>query len=231
MDISTTEYEQQRTVFQLCEWINQKLKEFEQTPEFDEDYFERRGRNVKQLLEEAIPTARLGLYFWRPWREVNVTCLVGSHPYDATIHVQDVTQQETIHVEVTTIETEQSAMERQKLAREGFVSPGVKAWREGRMIRQAEPEMVDFDEESTRIVNHIFERFRIKAQREDDAQTAILVYVHNTFPPLSTPYRHELIQKTRGYLIDHQPTLYGVYYCYDPELGIDGLRNKKIRLM
>ncbi len=226
MDISTTEYEQQRTVFQLCEWINQKLRELAQRPEFEALCFERKGQNVKQLLEEAVPTARLGLYFWRAWREVYVTCLSGSQSYDAILHIQDPRQQETIRVEVTTIETEQSTMERQRLAREGVIWRSAKTWREGRTIRQGDPEIVDFDEESTRIINHIHDRFRVKAEREDDAQTAILVYVYNTFPPLSTSYRQELVEKTRGYLLDHQPTLYGVYYCYDPELGIDGVRNR-----
>jgi hypothetical protein len=71
MNISNSEYEKPRSVFQLCEWINSKLRNLKQDPAFEELYSERRGKNIKKLLEEAVPSARLGLYLWRPWRDVS----------------------------------------------------------------------------------------------------------------------------------------------------------------
>lgn len=62
MNISNSEFERPRSVFQLCEWITSKLRELEKSPAFEELYFERRGQNVKKLLEEAVPVARLGLH-------------------------------------------------------------------------------------------------------------------------------------------------------------------------
>jgi len=70
MNIPAPEYEQHRSVFQLCDWINSKLRALENVSGFEERYFERRGENIKKLLEEAVPVAYLGLSFWRPWRDI-----------------------------------------------------------------------------------------------------------------------------------------------------------------
>ena len=96
MDISNSEYEQPRSIFQLCDWINSKLHDLEQVDNFEERYFERKGENIKKLLEEAVPVARLGLYFWRPWRDISVTCLADNQPHDAEITLQDPHETETI---------------------------------------------------------------------------------------------------------------------------------------
>ena len=223
MDIPSHEYTQRGSLFQHCDWINQKLRDLEATPEFYESYFERKGLNIKRLLEEAVPVAYLGLYFWRAWRDIFVTCLANNEPHDAVIELHDPTSQKDVQVEVTNVETKETTLRCQALARDGIVSFTGRVWREGRTIR-TEPEMVDVDEECERILGAAFERFRVKAERERDPQTAILVYV-NTYCLLPARHRHELIERTRRYLIQHQPTLYGVYYCYHLDLGIDGLRN------
>ncbi len=63
MNIPAPEYEQHRSVFQLCDWINSKLRALENVSGLEERYFERRGENIKKLLEEAVPVAYLGLSF------------------------------------------------------------------------------------------------------------------------------------------------------------------------
>jgi hypothetical protein len=223
MDITPLEYTQRRSLFQHCDWVNQKLRDLETTPKFYESYLERKGLNIKRLLEEAVPVAYLGLYFWRAWRDIFVTCLASNEPYDAVVELHDPRSEQRVQVEVTTIETEETTLRRQALAREGIAFLTGRAWREGRTIR-TEPEVVDVDEECGRILEIAFERFRTKAERERDPETAILVYV-NTYRLLPAWHRHQLIERTRLYLLQHQPMLYGVYYCYHPELGVDGLRN------
>jgi hypothetical protein len=223
MNISNSEYEKPRSVFQLCEWINSKLRNVEQESAFEELYFERRGQNIKNLLEEAVPIGRLGLYLWRPWRDVSVTCLAGNRPHDAEIILQDPQKTELIKIEVTTTETDETTMRRQALSREGFVWMTGPVRREDRQI-VSEATMVDLDKESARLVGCAISRFRKKAEREDDPQTAILVYV-NSFRSLPFWYRMELLEQTRTYLRTQRPTLYGAYYCYEADQGLDGLRN------
>ncbi len=63
MNIPINEYEQKRHIFELCNWINEKLAEMETISDFNIIYFERNGENVKKLIEEAMPLASLGLYF------------------------------------------------------------------------------------------------------------------------------------------------------------------------
>jgi hypothetical protein len=74
MNISDSEYEKPRSVFQLCEWINGTLRGLETDPDFEERYCERKGKSIKKLLEDAVPIARLGLRLWRPWHDLLVTC-------------------------------------------------------------------------------------------------------------------------------------------------------------
>jgi hypothetical protein len=223
VDIPALEYEQHRNIFQLCDWINDKLHGLKQYPDFEERYFERRGQNIKKLLEEAVPVARLGLYFWRPWRDVWVACLAGNQPYDAELTLQDSRKTETIQVEVTSTETDETTMWRQALSREGYVFIPGPVRREGRRI-VSEPKMVDVNEQRKRLLQCAFDRFQTKADREDDAQTAILVYVNST---LSLPFwsRAELMEKTHKYLQTQNPRIYGAYYCYEVDQGVDGLQN------
>jgi hypothetical protein len=223
MDIPLAEYEQPRSIHELCDWINDKLRALEQFADFEERYFERRGQHIKKLLEEAIPIAKLGLYFWRPWRDISVVCLAGNQAYDATMILQDPHQSETIHIEVTSTETDETTMRRQALSRDGSVFMLGPVRRQGRQI-MSEATMVDLEQENTRLRNCAFERFQMKANQEDDPQTAILVYVST---PQSLPFFHraQLVEETRAYLRKNRPILYGAYYCYYSDYGTDGMRN------
>jgi hypothetical protein len=160
---------------------------------------------------------------------VLVTCLTGNQPHDAVIELQDPEKQEVIHVEVTTIETQAIATRRQALARNGFVSFTGSISRERNAIL-TEPEMVNDNEECKRVLNLAYERFLSKVKGEQDPRTAILVYVNTYWLFPSWQHRYQLLEKTRQYLIRHQPALYGVYYCYDPAQGVEGLRNNTIGL-
>lgn len=223
MKISNSEYERPRNVFQLCQWINSKLRDLKKSPAFGELYFERRGRNMKKLLEEAIPVALLGLHLWRPGRDVSVTCLAGDQPHDAEVMLQDSRKFETIKIEVTSTQTDETTMRRQALAREGSVWIHGPVWRQGRQV-VSHPEMEDLNKKCSQLVELAFDRFKAKAKQEDDPQTAILVYV-DSFLSLPFWYREQLLEKTRSYLIKQRPTLYGAYYCYERDQGVDGLRN------
>jgi hypothetical protein len=223
MDIPLLDYEQPRTIFELCDWINSKLRALEQVADFEGRYFERRGQNIKKLLEEAIPIAKLGLHFWRPWRDISVICLAGNQAYDAEMTLQDPQQSEVIRIEVTSTETDETTMRRQALSRDGTVFMMGPVRREKRQIL-SEPTMVDLDEERTRLLECAFARFQKKAEQETDAKTAVLVYI-STLQSLPSHYRAQLVEHTRTYLRVHSPTLYGVYYCYHNDQGVDGLRN------
>jgi hypothetical protein len=226
MNILASEYEQSRSVFQLCDWINSKLRDLEQADDFEEVYFERRGQNIKKLLEEAIPTSRLGLYLWRPWREISITCLADDGPHDSEVTIDDRHKTETIKIEVTSTETDETTMRRQALSRHGFVFMSGPVRREGRQI-MSEATMVDINKECTRLLECAFARFQMKAEQEDDPQTAILVYVNSfgSFGSMPYRYRAQLLEHTRTYLRTQCPRLYGVYYCYEADQGVDGLRN------
>jgi len=223
MNISDSEYERSRNVFQLCEWINSKLRDLKKSPTFEELYFERRGQNIKKLLEEAVPVARLGLHLWRPWQDVSVVCLAGNQPHDAEVTLKNPRKSETIKIEVTSTQTDETTMRRQALSREGYVWMNGPVWRQDRQIA-SNPEMEDYDKKLSRLIEHAFARFKTKAEQEDDPQTAILVYV-DSFLSLPFWYRMELLEQTRAYLRTQRPTLYGAYYCYERDQGIDGLRN------
>ena len=126
MDIPTSEYEQPRHVFDLCRWINEKLSEMQELPDFETIYFERKTAisvNVKKFLEEAIPVACLGLHFYRPEDSVRIKCFAGSQGYDAKLWVSGYRNFE-IDIEVTTTETPESVMNRQSLSWNGYAYPG-----------------------------------------------------------------------------------------------------------
>jgi hypothetical protein len=155
MNISNSEYEKSRSVFQLCEWINRTLRDFETDPHFGERYLERRGGNVKKLLEEALPVARLGLHLWRPWHDISVTCLAGNQPHDAEVTLKNPRNSETIKIEVTSTQTDETTMRRQALARHGHVWMTGRVWREGRHIMSS-PEMEDYDKKRSRHIDMLF---------------------------------------------------------------------------
>jgi hypothetical protein len=197
MNISNAEYEQSRSVFQLCKWINRKLRTLQQDPAFEELYFERRGQNIKKLLEEAIPVARLGLHLWRPGHDVSVVCLAGNQPHDAEVTLKNPRKSETIRIEVTSTQTEVTTMRRQALSRHGSVWMTGPVWREGRQI-MSNVEMEDYNKQRSRLIENAFARFKTKAEQEDDEQTAILVYV-DSFLSLPFWYRMKLLEETRTF--------------------------------
>ncbi len=221
MNIPTIEYEQKRHVFELCKWINEKLAEMDTFPDFDTIYFERKGENVKKLIEEAMPLACLGLYFFRPADDVYLKCLTGNQRYDAELSVTGWHKFE-IKVEVTTIETDESTMRRQALSRHGIVSMTGSIKREGRKII-SEPEMVDTHLENERWINSAFERFLKKIERVYDKDTAILVSF-GSFRHIPLSYRAELIERTEKYFLKENPQIYGVYYCYGDDFVVDGVK-------
>ncbi len=107
----------------LRRWINVKLEEINAEPDPDAILLGRRqptGRMVKKLVEEAIPIACLGLHFCRPLTQVHIKCLAGSQPYDAELQVSGY-RSLNLKIEVTTIETDDSALRRLGASQKGFV--------------------------------------------------------------------------------------------------------------
>lgn len=73
MNIPTPEYEQHRSVFQLCDWISSKLRDLEKTSGFEERYFERKGKILRGCLKKlfllpiwACPFGVLGAVYGLP---------------------------------------------------------------------------------------------------------------------------------------------------------------------
>jgi len=227
MNITAPEYEQRRSIFQCCDWINAQLTLLERAPNFEELYFERSKKEplIKKLLEEVIPLAYFGLYFWRPWRTIFITCSASDQAYDTELELRDPRTEQTLYVEVTTTETPESVLRRQKLARDGFAHFTGKVWRDGRTIH-TEGEMVDVYEECEQILSVAFERFQAKAIKETDRRTTILVYV-NTYRTFPTSLRTQLIERTQRYVTANDPNISGIYYCYSPDLGVEGLHRRQ----
>jgi hypothetical protein len=221
MDISINEYEERRHVFDFCKWINEKFTEMQTYPDFDTIYFERRGTNVKKLIEEAMPLASLALYFFRPGYAVHLKCLAGNQPYDAELGVSGWSSFH-IKVEVTTVETDDSTMRRQALSRHGTVFMTGKIRREGRNII-SEAEMVDSDIESKKWIDLAFDRFLKKVEHGYDRETAILVSFSN-LRHISLRYRAKLMERTERYLLVEKPEIYGVYYSYGDDFVVDGAK-------
>jgi hypothetical protein len=111
---------------------------------------------VKRLIEEAMPLACLGLYFFRPADDVYLTCLAGNQKYDAELSVTGFRNFD-MKVEVTTVETDESTMRRQALSRHGSVFMMGKIRRDGRNII-SEAEMADTDIENRKWIDLAFER-------------------------------------------------------------------------
>src|SRR5690349_6215216 len=85
--IDTAEYEAKRDVFEMCQWLNKRYAEMNKEEDFETIYVERRGLNVKKLLEEATPAACLALSFFRPFNTVAEQCFAGNQPFDAILDV------------------------------------------------------------------------------------------------------------------------------------------------
>ena len=229
MSITKTEYEQRRHIFDFCTWINEKMLELEKEPNFDEIYFERKNPFVKKLIEEAVPISYFGLYLFKTRKDIFVTCKSGNQSYDGLIEIGGFHREEEIKVEVCVTEDEESTMRRQALSRNGMVHFTGNIRRNKREII-TEPEMVDIEIESQRIIDLAFARFESKVNHGYDAQTAILVYV-TAYRPLGHRHRVALLDRTKEYLLKNQPPIYGVYFCYSADLGIDGLRNRLSELI
>jgi hypothetical protein len=222
MKISQAEYEERRHVFEFNRWINQKLFDLQQLPKYSQIYFERKG-SIKKLLEEAVPVARLGLYFCKPWRDIFIQCFVGNQPFDATLEIQDPTSQQIIKVEACTTETDRTTMQRQSLSRKGFVYFTGPIVREGNEII-SKPEFEDVEVECERIVQLAIQRLESKLKNKYDDTTAILIYVTNHWK-LYPRHRFKLIEEVRKQLMERTPSLYGVFICYTSNLGVDGILN------
>jgi hypothetical protein len=224
--IPIAEYEQRRSSFELCRWINQKLAEMRGTGRFDELYFERSNprSNIKKLIEEAIPLSRLGLYLSTPGSEVYLTCLAGNQNYDANIEITGFDQR-TFKVEVTTTEDKPSTLRRQALSRFGHVPLTGEISRKGREITVPdEVEMVCADEEDERCVNLMFDRMRRKIESgRYDEDTTILVFF-TEFRAIDPNHRARLALRTNRYLLELQANVPGVYYCYTADYSIDSVR-------
>ena len=221
-NIPTSEFETKRHVFDLWLWINAKLKEMEAKEDFDTIYFERKGENVKKLLEEAVPVAFLGLYLFRMADDVYIQCKAGNQPFDALLDVVGF-RNFSIKVEVTVTEDIDSTLRRQSLSRTGFTYfTGPIRKEKGQII--SEPEMVDTHEEEQKLSELAYERFLQKVESgKYDKDTAILVYVASTRPlPLSC--RAELVSKTHKYLLANHPAIYGVYYYHRGVSAVDEVR-------
>ena len=216
--ISDEEYEERRSAFALCTWINAKLQALRESGHFDAVYFERTGRNVKRLIEEAIPLSRLALYLSCPEHEVAVQCFADNRNYDAEIEITGFSDQ-SFKVEVTTAESETSTLRRQALARAGFVHLTGSIRRIGRRI-VSEGEMVDVQEEEARTVALLLERLRDKVEKgRYDTGTAFLVYA-SEFRPLGMDARAELVRSTEQYLAGSPISVPAVYYCFWPDYSI-----------
>jgi hypothetical protein len=226
MNISTIEYEQRRHVFDLCKWINEKLAEMETFPDFETIYFERQGTNVKKLIEEAMPLACLGLYFFRPADDVYLRCLAENPQYDAELSVVGFRNFE-VKVEVTTVETDESTMRRQALSRHGSVFMMGRIRRDGRNII-SEAEMVDTDLENKKWIDLAFERSVKKIERGYGKDTAILVSF-SSFRHIPLRNRAELLERTKRYLLQEKPEIYGVYYSYGDDFVVDGVKVERPR--
>lgn len=212
MDILTSEYESRRHAFDLCRWINERFREIESGPSFDEIYWERKGENVKRLIEEAVPISRLALRFSTPGNEAYVTLFPEREQFDALIEVEGFSPRR-FKVEATTTETDETTMRRQALSRDGFVHLTGSVRREGRTII-SEGEMINVHEEEERFADLLFNRVKTKVESgRYDEDTAILAYM--TQPrPLSLDIRSDLVRRTAHYVLSarHRPS--DVFYCY-----------------
>lgn len=221
-NIPTPEYEEKRHVFEMFRWINEKLKEMDEEVGFDTIYFERKGVNVKKFIEEAIPAAYLGLHYCRIADDIYIQCKAGNQPYDATMEIVGY-RNRTLKIEVTTTEDDDSTLRRQSLSRHGFTYSAGPIRREGRNI-VSEPEMVDVFEEEQKLIDLAFDRFYEKVKFASyDKETVILVRVDSD-RHLSLESRAELVNKTHRHLMEHQPSIYGVCYCYVRDFIIDEVK-------
>ena len=218
--ISAEEFSKKRSVFELCNWLKEKISEMDELYDFDEIYFEMKGENVKKLIEEALPMSRLGLYFSTPFNDVHITCYGTDKFPDACIEIEDAFHLRKMQVEITTTETyNDSVMKRQALARNGTVVLTGKAKKKNGEI-VVESEFVEVQTEEQKAIDLMFERFMDKVTKSNyDNKTAILV-CHTYWRPIRLSNRNELAQRTNKYLRDEKLNIH-VFYCYLGQNVID----------
>ena len=221
MDIPDSEYEKRRHAFDLCRWINDQFRQMKEASNFYEVYFERKGKNVKRLIEEAVPISRLALRFSRPGDEAFVTLCPKDKQFDALIEVEGFSPR-SFKVEATITETTKTTKQRQALSRDGFAYFTGPVGREGREIVFPKiPEPVDVQEEEERLATLLLDRVRDKVELDCyDSNTAILAYLAQP-RPLSFDVRRDLIWKTRNYVHEIENKPYDVFYCYAVGLAVD----------
>lgn len=232
MNIPRSAYEKPRHILEFCAWIDAQLALFEKENDFEAHYFERQGENVKKFIEEAIPVSRLGLHLYHERQPIYVQCLTGNQRLDASLDIHTYRTVRHIKVEVTTTETSASTKRRQALARDGFAELTGRVWRTERKIH-FEGEMVNVEDAAEQALQLGFDRMRAKVERTDqdgtpyyDAETAILVHV-DFFRNFSSRHRAQIIEQTRQYLRSQERFIYGVFYCYTWNQGVDELRNQR----
>lgn len=231
VDIADGDYEQRRHASEFAAWVNAKFRELQGGGYLEEQYFERRGRNVKRLIEEAVPLSRLGLHLWTPGNEPYISCFPIDQSVDGHVEVQGFNAR-SFNVEITTIETERSTLRRQALSREGTVPlTGPVRRLAGEII--AQPEMIDVNEQTESTVDLAMCRLKAKVESGGYAHdTAILVYL-SEFWPLPPEGRLHLQRRTRQYLEAGAQNTSSVYYCYWPDYSIDAVevRSQRSRML
>ncbi len=226
--IPKSEYETRRHTFELCSWINDKLRKLEATGNFDKLYFERKGegRRVKKLLEEAIPASRLALYLSVPGSDVFVTLHEGNQNFDATLEIEGFTQR-MFKLEITMAETKEAPLRRQALSKYGHVplSGAIDKHKDGSI--SWEHEMVNVEDREQEYVELMFRQLLKKLEGDNyPTETAILVYL-SEFLPLSIRNRTQLVQRTQWYLLEKNLKR-KVYYGYAVGHFIDSVNSYDI---
>ena len=219
LDVPSAEYEERRHVFDLCRWINSKLGVMESLGNFDEAFLERKGLNVKKLIEEAIPVSRLALFLSAPANEVYVTLRSGNQPFDAEIEIAGFGAR-SFRVEVTTTESDSSTLRRQALSRYGKVNLHGPISRRGFEIESSD-EMVDVSAEEERCIALMFERLRRKVESgRYGPDTAVLVHC-SEYLRISLEARATLVKRTQRYLLEQTQQIPAAYFGYAIGLCVD----------
>ena len=179
-----------------------------------------------------MPISRLALRFSRPGDEVFVTLPPESEGFDAHVEIEGFSPR-SFKVEVTTTETDETVMQRQALARDGYAYFTGPVRREGRRIIFPEiPKFDDVHERDERLAALLLDRVRgkIESRKKDgtrryDPDTAILAYLTQRFP-LSFYARSDLVRKTVHYLFETENKPYDVFYCYAFGLAVDATSDR-----
>ena len=188
-------------------WIQQVLSDLYATTESSEIYYERKGKNIKQLIEEAVPVARLALHLSSPVVKVEVSLKLGNQNYDALISMEPIRQngvseKKQCKVEVTTTEDAESTLRRQALSRLGSVNLMGKIRREGDEI-YSDDEFVDVKEDEEKRTEKMFERFRRKVESKRYDKDTIILVNYADIAPLSMLSRMELVSRTNRYITSY----------------------------